>query len=68
VDRIEAESSFRVDPAGSWRAVLVVNGGLRIGTHEAAPGETFLLPKPLGATTLFSKHKVTALVYGPGPG
>jgi len=68
VDRIEAESSFRVDPADSWKAVLAVNGSVRIGSHEAAPGETLLVPRPLGPTTLFSKHKVTALVYGPGPG
>ena len=68
VDRIEAEGSFRADPAGAWKAVLVVNGGVRIGAHEAAPGETLLLPKPVGAVTLFAKHSLTALVYGPGPG
>jgi len=68
VDRIEAEGSFRADPAGTWKAVLVVNGGARIGAHEAGPGETLLLPRPLGPTTLHTKHKVTALAYGPGPG
>jgi mannose-6-phosphate isomerase len=68
IDRVEAEGSFRVDPAGTWKAVLVVNGGARIGAHEAGPGETMLLPKPLGPTTLFGKHRITALVYGPGPG
>ena len=68
VDRIEAQGPFRVDPMGTWKAVLVVNGSVRIGAHEAAPGETLLLPKPLGLTTLTPKHKITALVYGPGPG
>jgi hypothetical protein len=68
VDRIEAAGSFRVDPAGAWKAVLVVHGDARIGAHAAGPEETLLLPRPLGPTTLFTKHKVTALVYGPGPG
>lgn len=68
VDKIEATGSFRVDPAGTWKAVLVVNGGARIGAYEAAPGETLLLPRPLGPTTLHTKHKATALAYGPGPG
>lgn len=68
VDRIEASGSFRADPAGAWKAVLVVNGSARIGALEAAPGETLLLPRPLGPTTLFTKNKVTALAYGPGPG
>jgi len=68
VDRIEATGSFRVDPMGTWKAVLVVNGSARIGAHEAGPLETLLLPRPLGPTTLHSKHKVTALAYGPGPG
>ncbi len=68
VDRIEATGSFRVDPMGAWKAVLVVNGGARIGAYEAVPGETLLLPRPLGPTTLHTKNKVTALAYGPGPG
>jgi mannose-6-phosphate isomerase len=68
VDRVEATGSFRADPMGAWKAVLVVNGSARIGAHEAGPGETLLLPKPIGAMTLYTKGKVTALVYGPGPG
>ncbi len=68
VDRIEATGSFRMDPMGAWKAVLVVNGSVRIGAHEASPGETLLLPRPLGPTTLFTKTKVTALAYGPVPG
>ncbi len=59
VDRIEAAGSFKMDPAGAWKAILVVNGSARIGAHEAAPGETLLLPRPLGLTTLFTKTKVT---------
>ncbi|HEX5137573.1 MAG TPA: type I phosphomannose isomerase catalytic subunit [Planctomycetota bacterium] len=68
VDRVEAEGSLRVDPMDRWRAVLVVNGNARIGSHEAGPGETMLLPRAIGAMTLYTKGKVTALVYGPGPG
>jgi len=68
VDRIEAEAPLRVDPAGAWKALLVVNGGVRIGAHEAGPGETMLLPRPLGQTTVQVKRKLTALLYGPGPG
>lgn len=68
VDRIEAEAPFRIDPAASWKAVLVVNGAVHVGAHEAGPGETMLLPRPVGATTLHVKRKVTALVYGPGAG
>jgi mannose-6-phosphate isomerase len=68
VDRIDAEGPFRLDPAGRFKALLVVSGGARIGTIEAGPDETLLLPRPLGPTTLHPRHKVTALAYGPGPG
>jgi len=68
VDRIDTEGSFRLDPAGHWKALLVVNGVAGIGSIEAGPEETLLLPKPLDATTLHAKKKVTALAYGPGPG
>jgi mannose-6-phosphate isomerase len=67
VDRVDATGSFRLDPAGRWKALLVVNGAARIGTIEAGPGETLLVPRPLGPTTLHAKHHVTALAYGPGP-
>jgi mannose-6-phosphate isomerase len=68
VDRVDANSPFRLDPAERWKALLIVNGAARIGTIEAGPGETLLLPRPLGPTTLHPKHHVTALAYGPGPG
>jgi len=68
VDRIDAEGAIRLDPAGRWKALLIVNGAARIGSIEAGPGETLLLPRPLGPTTLQAKRKVTALAYGPGPG
>jgi mannose-6-phosphate isomerase len=68
VDRVEAQGSFRVDPMGRWKAVFVVSGSARIGSIEAGPEETMLVPKPLGVTTLHAKTKVIALAYGPGPG
>ena len=65
---IEASGPFKIDPMGRWKAVFVVSGSARIGSIEAGPEETLLVPKPLGATTLTPKTKVTALAYGPGPG
>ena len=65
VDRIDTHKPYRIDPAGTWRAFLVVAGYCRIGAVEATAGATVMIPNAAGEVLVEPSPACTLLIYGP---
>lgn len=65
IDRLQTASPYRLDPGGAWIALLLVEGGARVGDTAVNAGATLLLPRAAGTTVFLPTGSCDALVYGP---